>query len=191
MANNQPTQLPIIAATAVTMIAGTVMSAKFSRATRDAPEVALHKMQLLERMTSNVDTLLAAIQAGLSNQRDHIRPRSERLLSYRGKICVVEATENLAVAYTSTDGQVSVCLRGDPSAKLLFAIVVHELAHLMEVVDEQSFDEQSGHSLHGTCFKADERWLMGLAKDLSLVDQTGPIGRQYCGITIPDPDDSK
>jgi hypothetical protein len=169
-----------------------VLSAKLNNATRDNPEVAVHKMQLLEQMTANVETLLASVESGLSNQRDFIRPRSVRLLTYRGRISVVEATEDLAVAYTSTaDGIVSVCLRGDPSAKLLFAIVVHELAHLMEVVDEQSFDENNGHSIHGTCFKADERWLMGMAQDLGLVDQNGPVGRQYCGITIPDPDESR
>jgi hypothetical protein len=64
----------------------------------------------------------------------------------------------------------------------LFTIVVHELAHIMEV---EVSEMKQGHSVHSDAFKRNEAFLMKHAAAMGYVPVGGAVGSAYCGITIP------
>jgi hypothetical protein len=141
-------------------------------------------LQLLDEMSQRTDTLLAHISEHLHEQAGFMREGSERLLRRRGKVYFVRSTDNHVA---STQGnEIRVCLKGKPDADLLFAVVCHELAHMMERPDDRRMGANK-HSVHSQRFKNDERWLIRLASRLGLTSQASHIGRTFCGIQLPDP----
>jgi hypothetical protein len=95
-----------------------------------------------------------------------------------------------AVAMNTNKGElIELCLfdpTGNPvNVPALFAVVVHELAHMM---DTHISAMVGGHSVHTDRFKRNEKFLMDLAVSMNLVPQGGSVGGAYCGIIIPDPE---
>ena len=147
---------------------------------------------LLNEMSRRTEILLSHVADGLEKQTPWMKARTQLLLRARGHIEFAQTppvTEGVPppVAYKMGD-TVFLCLTGDPSADLLFTIVVHELAHYM---DPETTPLVNGHSVHGQRFKQDERWLLKMSERLSLSVRGGPIGRNFCGISIPDPLESQ
>jgi len=142
------------------------------------------RVALLDEMSKRTDVLLSHLAAGVHRQREFIRGRTENLLRHRGHLYFVQAQDGHVAS--QLNNEIRLCLRDNPDPGLLFAVTVHELAHLMETPSERKMGD-SGHSIHGENFKSDERWLMAESVKLGLTSQAGYIGRRFCGINLPDP----
>lgn len=147
-----------------------------------------HTMRLMDEMSRRTNILLDDLSLNLADQADFIRPRTERLLAHKGKLQFVATdAKNTGGPVAMQRGDVIyLCVSDNPAPDILFAIVLHELAHYMEAPSEQKMGS-NGHSVHGQQFKDDERWLQSHASDLGIGSRASPIHRNYCGIVIPDP----
>lgn len=151
----------------------------------------------LLQVEKSVDIILSAVQNDNTHASTELREDAQTLLNrLRGKrieFMELVPVKGAPVAVNYGKGQaIKLCLY-DPDSKqpaetgTLLAVVMHELAHIMEPALSKMVN---GHSIHSNRFKRNEQYLMRKAITLGIVPEDGAIGMPYCGITIPDPDEA-
>jgi hypothetical protein len=149
---------------------------------------------MLNRVNTRVINLLSTICTPTDLECTGQVALDARILMHRLKYKKIQWVQNMpgpndpvALNYNKGDS-IHLCLfdsDGRPvSEDVLFTVVVHELAHIMEPALSKMLN---GHSVHSKRFKSNENYIMNRASELGYVPHGGAIGSAYCGIHIPDP----
>lgn len=109
---------------------------------------------------------------------------------HRLQLSELDVTKHHVVAFNQSKGDhIYVCLRECPSCNTLtvldrvYVVAMHELAH--SAMD--SYEPMvHGTTMHGTEYRAFERYLGVISEKLGLIKLDEVIGQPYCDIKIPD-----
>jgi hypothetical protein len=149
-------------------------------------------------MLANVNIKTKQLLNSLSLPSEGMNPRlhqgfirlKERVCHKHIRFMEIKPDPGTAVAINTNKGDsIQLCLFGPDNqpvnSQALFSVVVHELAHIMEVSVSKMV---KGFSVHSEQFKLNEKFIMKAASDLGFVPRGGSVGAPYCGITIPNPE---
>lgn len=104
----------------------------------------------------------------------------------------LDSSREHTIAYNNAKGEeIFLCTKNGSrlaDQDVLLSVLLHELAHSMEA---NVSPMKNGYSVHSEEFRAYERLLNSTASSLDLLSPTAVIGRNHCGISIPNPDSAQ
>ena len=147
---------------------------------------------LLDDTRQRLFKVLDYLDAHTESIPDKLRDGCARMVSkhcHRIHMNELDAVEHNTVAMNRNKGsEIHVCLRECPdcfqltSADKVFIVALHELAHSATV----NYDPLvGGATQHSDEFKEYERYVLGVAKEMGLVNPSAQFGKNYCGVNIP------
>jgi hypothetical protein len=149
---------------------------------------------LLAKVKSQVEQIRMKFRAHPDSVPEEFKVGVSRLLDLDIKLSELDSLAENTVAFNLNKKAIFMCLRNDPptdklaDADVVLSVLLHELAHAM-IVDTAPMTE--GHTVHDANFKKHERYLHTVAASLALLSPSNIIGRKFCAIRIPSPDDAE
>jgi len=157
-----------------------------------------NKIAAADLLATTRENLFRVVDAMRTTPDDQIPPslvggvrRIVRKHCNRISINELDATRHKIVAMNRAKGkEIRVCLRECPGcleltrADRLLMVALHEIAHSGTVSYDPS---KGGVTQHGDRFRMYEKYVIGVAESLGLLDVSAVAGGNYCGVRVPAP----